>query len=285
MDEQSALAKLTALLAKVADHQAEAPAVLASAGPQMIDLLKGRQKVAINAIKHQVTGHKVFLSEDEFLDYMTIGRELMKELRPRSMRDVQQAQRIIDNNWRCQRIGALENNMLMTGLIKRSHDHVQNDEDSQAIISQTLAYEDDCARSNAFDKLSRHEVRLTRIGMELERQYDRRQRRYSQGLGHRVWVAEDCQAYQWYCLMADLGRDLAIARKELQAARELDQLPAAKPATAAQSSTSEENLFCKTVPAPPPQLSPLATSVLAYAENLGMLKDEEALLFRKLVAA
>jgi hypothetical protein len=194
----------------------------------------------------------------------------MRELRPRTMRDALQAQRIIDNNWRCQRISALENNMLMVGLLKRSEDHVQNDENSQAIISQTLAYEDDCARSNAFDKLSRHEVRLTRLGMQIEQQYDRRQRRYRGAFGQSTpFDLEKCFAYKWYDAMAQLAADLVVARQEL------DQIRKTELATNPESTTSDPPLICK-------KLTPQSQSALEFASADGLLSDQETQLFREL---
>jgi hypothetical protein len=203
----------------------------------------------------------------------------MKEFRPRTMRDVLLAQRLIDNNWRCQRISALENNLLMVGLIKRAGTHVQDDEDSQALISQTLAYEDDCARNNCFDKLSRHEVRLTRIGMQLEQHYDRRQRRHRGAFGQAVpYDMEQCKAYKWYEAMALLGADLVIAREELKARQELDQIQSAEPATHLESTTSTPPLICK-------KLTPNSQSALAFAAEDGLLTDHEVQLFKKLVGS
>jgi hypothetical protein len=294
--ESTALSKITAILAKLTDLHKKAPAGIAGSAPQMTDLLAGRQRVAVNAIKHGVTGLKTFLSDDEFLPYMQIARDFILELRPATSRDAQLAQKIIDNNWRINRLSALETNMMVTGLIKRSKDHVQQDPGTQEIISQVLAYEEDCAGRNCFDKLGRHEMRLYRIADQLEKTYDRRLLRRMRQLGERPqFDSKTNPAYQWYQGMMKLAEELETARKELAAAAQiearadLDQTLPAASATAAESATSESHLFCETPAAKPapelPKLTEIAVRALTFALENGYLRNQEADLFKKMTAA
>jgi hypothetical protein len=97
----------------------------------------------------------------------------------------QTVQKIIDTNFRLNRIAGLENNMLNFGLWENQQE-TESDERLDIMKAQTLAWME---RSKNFDLLGRYESRLTKqllaFTRELERlQGDRRDRERTQALIH-----------------------------------------------------------------------------------------------------
>src|ERR1700722_19132297 len=91
---------------------AQATGVLHGPAPQLADMVAGPQRVAMNSIKHNVTGQNMFLQATEFLPYMELGRDFFEECRPVGIREIQYVQKIIDSHWRLNRATAVENNIL-----------------------------------------------------------------------------------------------------------------------------------------------------------------------------
>jgi hypothetical protein len=97
----------------------------------------------------------------------------------------QTVQKIIDTNFRLNRIAGLENNMLNFGLWENQQE-TESDERLDVMKAQTLAWME---RARSFDLLGRYESRLTKqllaFTRELERlQSDRRDRERSEALIH-----------------------------------------------------------------------------------------------------
>jgi uncharacterized coiled-coil protein SlyX len=273
ISDQQAIDKLAAAQNALTDKLAEAPLGIAPTVPQMAELLEGRRRIGLNAIKSNVTGRKMFLTQDEFPIYMALARDFMLELKPATVRDTQLAQKLIDINWRMSRIAILENNFHMTGVLKRSDDPTKK-EDSQEIIAEVLAFEADCSGDNALDKLGRHEMRLTRMADQLETTYERRKKRRSRMLGAKPeFDPATHPAYRWYKSMAALGEDLVAARQEL------DNASRTQAATQTESNTSAPPLFCKNEI---PKLTELTILALTFAQEIGLLSDDEVLLFNNL---
>jgi hypothetical protein len=143
----------------------------------------GKQKSSFNAIKHNLTGQSLILQPDEFDAYDRLTKALREELEPKTEMERQTVQKIIDTNFRLNRIAGLENNMLNFGLWENQKE-TQSGERLDVMKAQTLAWME---RAKSFDLLGRYESRLAKqllaFTRELERlQSDRRDRERSEAL-------------------------------------------------------------------------------------------------------
>jgi hypothetical protein len=145
----------------------------------------GKQASRFNAIKHNLTGQSLILQPDEFDAYDRLTKALRDELDPKTELERQTVQKIIDTNFRLNRIAGLENNMLNFGLWEKQQE-TQSDERLDVMKAQTLAWME---RAKSFDLLGRYESRLTKqlllFTRELERlQGDRNDRDRTEALIH-----------------------------------------------------------------------------------------------------
>jgi hypothetical protein len=145
-----------------------------STGPRSI---AGKQRSAMNACKHNLTGQSLILQPDEMEAYNRLTAALLSELNPATELERQATQKIIDTHFRLNRIAGIENNIFNFGLIANTTDS-PNDDRVEVMIAQTRAWME---RANSFEVLGRYEARLTRqvlqFTLELERlQRDRRGR-------------------------------------------------------------------------------------------------------------
>src|ERR1700685_4497011 len=76
----------------------------------------GKKASSFNALKHNLTGQSLILQPDEFDAYDRLTKALREELNPKTEMERQTVQKIIDTNFRLNRIAGLENNMLNFGL-------------------------------------------------------------------------------------------------------------------------------------------------------------------------
>src|SRR5579871_3531348 len=182
---------------------AQAAGVFHGPTPQLADLVAGPQRVAMNSIKHNITGQNMFLQASEFLPYMELGRDFFEEWRPVGIREIQYVQKIIDTNWRLNRASAIETNFLNISLLEVSQRTDQNDEPTQAVVAQGTAWSADCSRGNVFDKISRYESRLRRGLFQYEHELTAIQDRRIAKNGDKFDLAA-CKPYQWYSEMIRL---------------------------------------------------------------------------------
>jgi hypothetical protein len=145
----------------------------------------GKQKSSFNALKHNLTGQSLLLQPNEYDAYDKLSRALREELEPKTEMERQTVQKIIDTNFRLNRIAGIENNMLNFGLWENQRE-TESDERLDVMKAQTQAWME---RSKNFDLLGRYESRLTKqllaFTRELERiQSDRRDRERSESLIH-----------------------------------------------------------------------------------------------------
>jgi hypothetical protein len=118
----------------------------------------GKQRSRMNAFKHNLTGNNLILQEHEYQKYTELSEKLMEDLKPRTKFERQIAQKIIDTNFRLNRLAAIENNMLNFDMIHRETDGCPCDR-TEVMLAQTRAWKDD---ARTFDILGRYESRLTR---------------------------------------------------------------------------------------------------------------------------
>jgi hypothetical protein len=143
----------------------------------------GKKASSFNALKHNLTGQSLILQPNEYEAYDRLTKALREELNPKTELERQTVQKIIDTNFRLNRIAGIENNMLNFGLWENQRE-TESDERLDVMKAQTLAWME---RAKSFDLLGRYESRLTRqllaFTRELERlQSDRRDRERSEAL-------------------------------------------------------------------------------------------------------
>lgn len=126
-----------------------------STGPRTPE---GKQRSRMNAFKHNLTGNNLILQEHEYQKYTQLSEKLLDDLKPRTEFERQIAQKIIDTNFRLNRLAAIENNMLNFDMMNRETDGCPCDR-TEVMLAQTRAWKDD---ARTFDILGRYESRLTR---------------------------------------------------------------------------------------------------------------------------
>ena len=87
-----------------------------STGPRTPE---GKQRSRMNAFKHNLTGNNLILQEHEYQVYTELSEKLMVDLKPGTEFERQIAQKIIDTNFRLNRLAAIENNMLNFDMMHR----------------------------------------------------------------------------------------------------------------------------------------------------------------------
>jgi hypothetical protein len=131
----------------------------------------GKKASSFNAIKHNLTGQSLILQPDEFEAYDRLTKALREELEPKTEMERQTVQKIIDTNFRLNRIAGLENNMLNFGLWENQAE-TQSDERLDVMKAQTLAWME---RAKSFDLLGRYESRLAKQLLAFTRELERLQ--------------------------------------------------------------------------------------------------------------
>jgi hypothetical protein len=137
-----------------------------STGPRSIE---GKQRSAMNACKHNLTGQSLILQPDEAEAYNRLTNNLLSDLKPATELERQTVQKIIDAHFRLNRLAGVENNIFNFSLIENTTD-TPHDDRIEVMIAQTRAW---IERSGSFDTLGRYEIRiarqLLRNTLELER--------------------------------------------------------------------------------------------------------------------
>src|ERR1700690_2547073 len=212
---------------------AQAAGVLHGPAPQLAAMVTGPQRVAMNSIKHNVTGQNMFLQAGEFLPYMELGRDFFEECRPVGIREIQYVQKIIDTNWRLNRACAVENNILNISLLEVSQRTDQNEAPTQGMVAQATGWSADCSGGNVYDKMSRYETRLRRGLFQYEHELTAIQEKRIAKNGDKFDL-DTCKPYQWYSEMVRVALT-PVANSST-------------PPTNPESTTSEEPLLCQTPP-------------------------------------
>jgi hypothetical protein len=137
-----------------------------STGPRS---LEGKQRSAMNACKHNLTGQNLILQPDETEAYRALTGALRSDLQPATELERQLVQKLIDAHFRLNRLACVENNIFNVSLIENITGTPQDDR-IEMIVAQTRAW---IQQSPSFDVLGRYESRLARqllrYALELER--------------------------------------------------------------------------------------------------------------------
>jgi hypothetical protein len=140
-----------------------------STGPKTPE---GKQRSAMNAFKHGLTGQSLMLQPNEMEAYNCLTAALLSDLKPKTEPERQLAQKIIDGHFRLNRLAGVENNMFNFGLIQHTTD-TDHDDRVEAMVAQTRAW---IEQSHAFDVLGRYETRLSRQLLKYTGEFERIQK-------------------------------------------------------------------------------------------------------------
>jgi hypothetical protein len=140
-----------------------------STGPKTTE---GKQRSAMNAFKHGLTGQSLMLQPNEMEAYNRLTAALLSDLKPKTEPERQLAQKIIDGHFRLNRLAGVENNMFNFGLIQHTTD-TDHDNRVEVMVAQTRAW---IEQSHAFDVLGRYETRLSRQLLKYTEEFERLQK-------------------------------------------------------------------------------------------------------------
>src|SRR5580658_9956206 len=131
----------------------------------------GKQRSSLNAVKHNLSGQHLILLATEREAYNRMGTAMLIDLKPKSEPERQIAQKIIDTNFRLNRLTAIENNMFTFGTLWSETD-CPHDDRTEVMAAQTLAWTE---RATSFDILGRYESRLSRQLLKYQEEFERLQ--------------------------------------------------------------------------------------------------------------
>jgi hypothetical protein len=106
-----------------------------STGPKT---LPGKQRSRMNAVKHNLSGQHLMLQETELAAYNRMSSSMLNDLNPKTEPERQIAQKLIDINFRLNRLAAIENNIFSFGLVSNESDS-PNDDRIEVMAAQTRA--------------------------------------------------------------------------------------------------------------------------------------------------
>ena len=130
----------------------------------------GKQKSALNGIKHGLTGQRLLLLPHEVEPYQRMTAAFRSDYNPQTELESQLIQHIVDCNMRLHRISAIESNMFAVGTIDNIREDVEHDDTTEAVIAQTRAW---IKQADSFEKLGRHEGRISRQLLKYTQEIDR----------------------------------------------------------------------------------------------------------------
>jgi hypothetical protein len=139
-----------------------------STGPRSVP---GKQRSRLNAVKHNLSGQHLILQETEVEAYNRMSSAMFNDLNPKSEPERQIAQKIIDVNFRLNRLTAIENNLFTFGLAAHETNTDQDDR-IEIMGAQTRAW---IERVGTFDAIGRYEQRLSRQLIKYQEEFERLQ--------------------------------------------------------------------------------------------------------------
>jgi hypothetical protein len=142
----------------------------------------GKQRSRLNAVKHNLSGQHLILQESELEAYNRMGSAMLTDLKPKSEPERQIAEKIIDTNFRLNRLTAIENNLFTFGLTQNETD-TPHDDRIEVMAAQTRAWTE---RASTFDTLGRYESRLSRQLLKYQEEFERLQavRKLQESINH-----------------------------------------------------------------------------------------------------
>jgi hypothetical protein len=123
----------------------------------------GKQKSALNALRHGLTGQIIVLPCDDLEAYQRHVHNFTAEYHPQSATESQLVQSLADTAWRQNRVAALETNLLTLGVV-REHDQLDH---APQQVQQALAI------AASLDSQTRALANLSLHGQRLARQFEK----------------------------------------------------------------------------------------------------------------
>jgi hypothetical protein len=139
---------------------------LRSTGPKTPE---GKQRSSLNAFKHGLSGNHLVMQQHEFVAYEQYTVKMLADLKPVTEPEKQIAQKIVDLNFRINRITAIENNLLNFDMSDNSPDF-EEDEGIACMMGQARAWKKD---AQSFEILGRYEARLSKQLLQYQHELER----------------------------------------------------------------------------------------------------------------
>src|SRR5580692_3961668 len=131
----------------------------------------GKQRSSLSAVKHNLSGQHLILLAGETEAYNRMGSAMLTDLKPKSEPERQIAQKIIDINFRLNRLTAIENNLFEFGLTQ-AETNCPHDDRVEVMAAQTRGW---IKHSGVYDIIGRYENRLSRQLVMYQREFERLQ--------------------------------------------------------------------------------------------------------------
>ncbi len=120
---------------------------------------QGKQRCALNALRHGLTGRTVVMPYEDMDQYHTFCRRLFQTLAPETPLEEQYAQTFCDTQWRLNRARSLEDAMLSLGHSEEAGEIETEHVQVHAVLTAARVFRDD---NKSFLNLSLYEQRLQR---------------------------------------------------------------------------------------------------------------------------
>ena len=133
---------------------------------------KVRKRSALNAFQHALSGNHLIMQQHEFTAYERLSMKMLVDLKPATEPEKQIALKIIDLNFRINRITAIENNMLNLDMGSNEPDW-EEDEGVARMMGQARAWKKD---AHSFEILGRYEARLSKQLLQYQNELERLKR-------------------------------------------------------------------------------------------------------------
>jgi hypothetical protein len=139
-----------------------------STGPKTTE---GKERSKLNAVKHNLSGNHLVLQNHEYAEHQRMTTAMLADLKPQTEPERQIAQKIIDLNFRINRITAIENNLLNFDMSTNDPQSIE-DEGVARMFAQTRAWKKD---AQSFEILGRYEGRLSKQLLQYQKEFERLQ--------------------------------------------------------------------------------------------------------------
>src|SRR5580700_8886408 len=127
----------------------------------------GKQRSSMNAVTHNLSGQNLILQPTEVEAYNRMATSMLIDLKPKSEPESQIALKIIDINFRLNRLTAVENNLFEFGLTQ-AETNCPHDDRIEVMAAQTRGW---IKNSGIYDTLGRYEQRLSRQRIGYHREF------------------------------------------------------------------------------------------------------------------
>jgi len=120
----------------------------------------GKQRSALNATRHALTGQTIVLPSDDLDVYRQRLQRFFAEYQPQGETEKHLVQTLADAAWRMNRIAALENNLFTLGIIEHQENVDTDHPQVRTALATAKSYRE---QHRALANLSLHEQRLARL--------------------------------------------------------------------------------------------------------------------------